>query len=117
MYNNNYASSATRPTFDWSMYEGTGSYENGTNSYYYQYLIDEDEKTYRLVKSFAVPYSSIVSNVELLDTSSNIVVSSGMDHSFGEYDTDGNLIREFHYTAEQFAYRVFKYPAPNLSSG
>ena len=39
----------------------------------------------------------------------NIVVSSGKDHSFGEYDEDGNLIRQFNYTSKKYAYRAFKY--------
>lgn len=107
MYNNNYASARTKPDFDWSNYKGTGTYEKGSNSMYYKYLIDENKKTYTLVKSFNVPYSSIVSNIQ--NVGDNIVTSSGRDNSFAEYDSDGNLIKQYNYTSKKYAYRVFKY--------
>ncbi len=106
-YNNNYQGARTRPDFDWKNYEGTGTYEEGDASYYYEYEVDENNKTYKLVKKFKVPYSSIVSNIQQLG--SNYVTSSGMSHCYDEYDHDGNLIREFSYTAKKYAYRVFKY--------
>ncbi len=106
-YNNNYQGARTRPNFDWKNYPGTGTYEEGENSYYYEYEIDERNGTYRLVKSFPVPYSSIVSNMQWV--SDNYVISSGMSHCYGEYDHEGTLIREFSYTAKKYAYRVFKY--------
>ena len=106
-YNNNYQGARTRPDFDWKNYEGAGTYEEGDASYYYEYEVDENNKTYKLVKKFKVPYSSIVSNIQQLG--SNYVTSSGMSHCYDEYDHDGNLIREFSYTAKKYAYRVFKY--------
>ncbi len=107
IFNNNYGGARTRPDFDWSNYPGVGTYEDGTHSMFYKYLVDENEKTYELVDSFDVPYSSIVSSIEYFGD--NIVVSSGKDHSFGEYDEDGNLIRQFNYTSKKYAYRAFKY--------
>ena len=44
----------------------------------------------------------------------NIVIGSGKDNSFKEYDNDGNLIRKFDYSAKKYAYRVFKYSYDNL---
>ena len=114
MFNNNYQGARTRPNFDWSNYPGTGTYEKGETSYFYQYKVNENDKTYELVKSFEIPYSSIVSDVEILDDGGNIVVGSGKDNSFGEYDKDGNLIREFNYNSKKYAYRVFKYEFNNL---
>ena len=73
-YNNNYQGARTRPHFDWKNYPGTGTYNEGEHSYYYEYEVDENEKTYRLVKKFEVPYSSIVSNIQKNDQ--NYVVSS-----------------------------------------
>ena len=113
MFNNNYGAANTRPDFKWTNYPGVGSYNKGDTSYFYEYLVNENDKSYELVKSFEVPYSSIVSSVELMDND-NIVVGSGKDNSFIEYDNDGNLIRRFDYKAKKYAYRVFKYTYDNL---
>ena len=113
MFNNNYGAATTRPDFEWSNYPGGGSYNEGETSYFYEYLVNENDKSYELVKSFKVPYSSIVSSVELMDNG-NIVIGSGKDNSFKEYDNDGNLIRKFDYSAKKYAYRVFKYSYDNL---
>lgn len=107
MFNNNYKGARTRPDFDWSAYVGAGTYSKGDNSYLYQYLVDEDNGTYELVKKVALPYSSIVSSTQYYKE--NLVTSSGMSHCFNEYDSEGNLIREYKYTAEKYAYRVLKY--------
>lgn len=107
MYNNNYQGARTRPNFNWENYVGTGTYQEGENSYYYKYLIDENKKTYELVEKIALPYSSIVSSVE--HVSNHYVTSSGMSHCFDEYDQEGLLIREFQYTSKKYAYRIFKY--------
>ena len=113
MFNNNYGAATTRPDFEWSNYPGVGSYNKGETSYFYEYLVNENDKSYELVKSFRVPYSSIVSSVELMDND-NIVIGSGKDNSFIEYDNEGNLIRRFDYSAKKYAYRVFKYSYDNL---
>ena len=63
--------------------------------------------TYTLVDSIVLPYSAIVSSIEYYD--GHIQTSSGKDLSFAEYDASGNLIREFEYEAEEYAYRVLKY--------
>ena len=114
MFNNNYQGARTRPNFDWANYPGTGTYNEGETSYFYQYLVNENYGTYELVKSFEIPYSSIVSDVQLLDDDGNIIVGSGKDNSFCEYDNDGNLIRQFNYNSKKYAYRVFKYDFNNL---
>lgn len=106
-YNNNYNGSSTRPDFNWEHYPGTGTYANGERSMYYQYLVDENAKTFTLVKEISLPYSSIVSSVQNVDNT--IVTSSGQSHCFEEFDYDGNLITRYNYTAEKYAYRVFKY--------
>ena len=108
MYNNNYTRSRTRPSQDWSSYEGAStSYDEGERSMYYLYEVNEEEGSYKLVKSFDLPYSSIVSSIQ--NVSDNYVTSSGKDHSFGEYNSDGILIKQFNYTSNKYAYRVFKY--------
>ena len=101
MFNNNYASSSAYTSFDWSLYPGTGDFESGTKSMYYKYLVDESKGTYKLVSSFTLPYSSIVSSVQHYH--GNITYSSGMDKSYGEYDSKGNLIGKFTYDADKYA--------------
>lgn len=110
MYNNNFAWAASRPQFDWSIYPGAGDFagKEGDKSYYYKYLVDENTKSYTLVNSFPVPYSSIVSSVEDM-SNGNYVTSSGMSNTFGEYDENGTLIRQYNYDSQKYSYRVFKY--------
>lgn len=108
MYNNNFTSSRTRQDIDWSIIDGAGTYTKGVSSYYYKYLVDENNNSYSLVKKIAIPYSSIVSSVQEFENG-NIITSSGMATCFNEYDQEGNLIQQFNYDAEKYAYRVFKY--------
>ena len=110
VYNNNYWANSTRDDYSPDLTGtdvGTDLY-SGTASYVYRYLVDEEERTYELVSSFAVPYSSIVSNASHIPQSANYVVNSGVATSFGEYDEQGVLIREFSYTCQLQGYRVFK---------
>lgn len=107
VFNNNYGKMSTRSDYDWSNIEGVGTYQKGTNSYLYKYLVNENEGTYTLIESIALPYSAIVSSIEYYD--GHLQTGSGRDCSFGEYDQDGQLIRQFNYEAEEYAYRVFKY--------
>ena len=111
MFNNNYGSIVTRPEFEWTNYPNVGEYEKGETSYFYMYKIDENDKTYELEDSLEIPYSSIVSSVQF--AGNNLIVGSGMDNSFGEYDEDGKLIKQFKYSAKKYAYRVFKYSFDN----
>ena len=110
LYNNNYWANSTRDGYspDLSGTDvGTDLY-SGTASYVYRYLVDEQARTFELVSSFAVPYSSIVSNAAHAPSSANFVANSGVANSFGEYDEQGVLIREFSYTCQLQGYRVFK---------
>lgn len=107
MFNNNFTNARTRQDLDWSAFIGAGTYTEGTASYYYQYLVDENSGTYTLVDQVALPYSSIVSSCEWYQD--HLISSSGKSNCFNEYDKEGNLIREYHYEAEKYAYRVFKY--------
>ncbi len=106
-YDNNFGSAKTLPDFDWSLYPGVGTYREGTASYFTKFLVDENKRTYKMVQQFEVPYSSVVSGVNYFGD--NITFSSGMDHTYGEYDKDGNMICTYTYQAERYAYRVIKY--------
>ena len=60
-----------------------------------------------MIQNFEVPYSSVVSGVNYFGD--NITFSSGMDHTYGEYDREGNMICTYTYEAQRYAYRVIKY--------
>ena len=51
--------------------------------------------------------SSIVSSIQ--DFGDNYVTSSGRSNCYAEYDNNGVLIKQFNYTSQKYAYRVFKY--------
>lgn len=111
MYNNNGAWSKSRPDIDWTQADNAGvgliSKDGSVNSYFYKYLVNETDGTYELMDSFAVPYSGIMSNTQAFDT--NYISYSACLHSFGEYDSKGNLIRSFNDGRTNFGYRVMKY--------
>lgn len=110
MYDNNYWALSTRSGYspDLTGTDVSTDLYNGTASYVYRYLVDENAGTYELVDSFAVPYSSIVSNVAHTPDSTNYVVNSGIANVYGEYDESGALIRQFAYECTLQGYRTFK---------
>ncbi|MBT2571291.1 aryl-sulfate sulfotransferase [Planococcus sp. ISL-110] len=109
MYNNNYWWYESRPDYDGAVIRGTSkTYEaNGQDrSKFTKYLVDENNRSYDRVQEFDVPYSSIVSSVQL--TGDSIVINSGMAKTLEEYSAEGNLLAQFNYEASTFSYRVFK---------
>lgn len=109
LYNNNYWSLNSRDfTLEVADSVGTDLYGTGDEtSQVYIYRIDENARTYALVSSFDVPYSSIVSNAS--PCGDNWVVNSGVAMVFGEYDSEGRLIRQYAYNCTMQNYRTFKY--------
>ena len=108
MCNNNFGTSESR-TYDWTAIDGIEtSVKGGETSYYYKYLVDENAGDYRLVQSFEVPFSAYVSSAQ--EYGETIIVDSGMAGVFGEYSSDGSLIREYRMElAKNYIYRVYKY--------
>ena len=111
LFNNNYLSINSRDLeLEADDSVGTGFYgSEGDASQVYIYRIDENRRTFSLEESFAVPYSSIVSNGSLCGEGGNWVVNSGVAMVFGEYDQSGALIREYAYECTMQNYRTFKY--------
>lgn len=108
MYNNNYAFSWTLPFYNWKIYfPRAGNFMEEKYSYYYKYLVDEKAGTYKLVQEIPLPYSRLVSGAQQYD--GHITFGSGFAHKYGEYDSEGNLIRMFDYKVEKYSYRVAKY--------
>ncbi len=111
MYNNNMAYSTTQPDYDWTQdgFANLTVTDAKEPSYYYNYKINENEKTVELVDSIAVPTSGIVSSAQTLPNG-NIVTDSGVLGIFSEYDSEGKLIRSYYcQPISRFLYRVFKY--------
>jgi len=109
MFNNNYWRMSTRPEYEGETLENSHTeeeYSEELNSYYYKYHINETEQTVELINQFAIPYSSIVSSAQLYNN--NIIINSGRAKTLGEYDTEGNIIREFNYNVDSWGYRIFK---------
>ncbi len=109
MYDNNYWSLSTRDDYEPELPDSVGTSltgGSGIHSYVTYYLVDSNAKTFSLAKQFPVTYSSIVSNAQSFD--GNYVVNSGVAHEFGEYDSEGNLIRAFSYDCMMNGYRVMK---------
>ncbi len=107
LFNNNMTYSGTRRDIDWSGYTLAQVPEDERSSYYYEYKINENDKTFELVDSFEVPYSGYVSSVQ--QVGDNQVICSGAQKLFGEYDSEGNLLRQYKSAKEQYIYRTFKY--------
>lgn len=110
MFDNNYWANSTRSGYEPALPDSVGralNEESDIVSHVYYYLVDENARTFTLTDSFDVPYSSVVSNVQLLE-GGNYVVNSGVPQVYGEYDADGNLIRQFQYHCLMNGYRVMK---------
>ena len=109
VYNNNYWSLNSRDfELDVADSVGVDLYGDGSEtSQVYVYRIDENGRSVSLADSFDVPYSSIVSNGSRCGD--NWVVNSGVAMVFGEYDQEGELIRQYEYECTMQNYRTFKY--------
>ena len=108
MFNNNIGISETRPDYDWA---AVGLTENtaakGEKSWYYEYLVDENSGTFKLVDYFEVPYSGYVSSAQ--NIGDHTLIDSGMAAVFTEYDENHEAITSYKMNAEKFIYRVYKY--------
>lgn len=115
LYNNNWWNAPTWPEFDGSQLEGVNLDQNNVTegnrgSMYYKLLVDDNAKTYTLVNSVELPYSSFVSNSFDLPNGNISFCSGAVTKTFGEYDSEGNVIIRFNLDPDAFvgAYRAMK---------
>ncbi len=102
LYNNNTGISNSYPDFDWSIIENVD-----TSSMYYKYLVDENNRTFSLVKKLEVDPSRYISSVQLYD--GHLVIDSGNNFTFAEFDSNDELIAKFKIEQEIWGlYRCFK---------
>ena len=116
LYNNNWGYSPTWPEFDWSTLPGVNLDQfkitkGNMESAWYQYLVNDKTKSYRLIDKVELPYSSFVSNAQKMSNGNIIFCSGAISQVFGEYDSSGNVIASFHLAPDSYvgAYRVMKY--------
>lgn len=108
-YNNNNAVCDTRG-YDYSSddsYSGTYSGTEGGESYYYKYLVDENERTFELIEQIPVTYSGYVSSVQ--QTGNNLLIDSGSAFTAVELDENNTPVQTLAGTGDTWWYRVFKY--------
>ena len=112
MFDNNVGvSNATTSDFDYSSVGLTNTMastaDDGAVSYYYKYLVDENEGTFELVYSIELPFSGYGSGA--WSYGDHVVSNSATQLGFNEYDADGELICNFTMDSASIIYRVFKY--------
>lgn len=108
LLNFNYGESKLRPDLDWSILEGVGTKDQpATNSYYYRYLVDENQNRYELIQSLEIPYNT--SSCMALPYGSNVVISIGADKEFREYNSKGEIMSKYFISDTNSSYQVFKY--------
>lgn len=108
-FNNNNALCSTRD-YDYSedaSYSGIYSGADGEESYYYKYLVDENNRTFQLISQIPSTYSGYVSSVQQLGT--NLLIDSGTAFTAVELDDKNQIIQTLIGTGETWWYRVFKY--------
>ena len=95
MFNNNFGNTPTRKDFN---YKDIGikntTLEEGDNSYYYVYKVNETNKTFELVKSIKVDYSPLSGSAKEVGNG-NTLITSGDKGIIYEYDPENNLIMEY----------------------
>lgn len=108
-YNNNNAVCSTRDYnySDDEAYSDTYSGSDGQESYYYKYLVDENNRTFELVSRIPVTYSGYVSSVQQLEN--NLLIDSGSAFTAVELDDNNQIIQTLVGTGDTWWYRVFKF--------
>lgn len=102
MYNNNTGVSSHYPDYNW------GEAKNiDTDSMYYKYLVDENTKSYSLVKKIVLLPSRYISSVQ--EYKNHIIADSGQSKTIYEFDSSDKLIAQYSLKETMWGlYRCFK---------
>ena len=75
---------------------------------YYEYLVDENEKTYSLVNEITLPPSRYISSVQKYK--GHIITDSGQSYTICEFDNNDELIAKYTLEEKMWGlYRTFKH--------
>ena len=108
LYNNNTGVSSHYPDYDWNEAK-----DINTDSMYYKYLVDENEKTYSLIKKIDLLPSRYISSVQ--EYKNHIIADSGQNYTIYEFDSKDELIAKFLIEEKMWGlYRCFKYDFNNF---
>lgn len=77
------------------------------NSFYYQYLVDEGQNRYDLIKKIELPYSS--SSCTAMPYGNKVVISLGFNKEFREYNAKGEIMSKYLINDTNSSYQIFKY--------
>lgn len=109
LFDNNYWRMNSRPDFTApvpaGMQDDEGTLED-PSSYHYTLRVDEKNRTYDLVQQIEIPYSPIVSSSQVYR--GHFITNSGTTNILGEYDQNGELIRQYAYDIPSWSYRIKK---------
>ena len=109
-YNNNTGVSSYYPYYEWVQPKAD---DNDTPSMYYKYLIDENEKSYSLVKEIVLPPSRYISSVQ--EYKKHIITDSGQSYTICEFDSNDELIAKYIVEEKMWGlYRTFKHDFNNF---
>lgn len=77
------------------------------SSYYYQYLVDETQNRYELLKTIELPY--ILDSCTAMPYGNNVVISIGANKEFREYNAKGEIMSKYFINDTNSSYQIFKY--------
>ncbi len=102
-FDNNTGVSSHYPYYDWNEAK-----DIDTDSFYYKYLIDENNKLYSLVKQIALLPSRYISSVQKYK--GHIISDSGQSQTIYEFDSNDELIAKYTVKEKMWGlYRCFKH--------
>lgn len=93
MFNNNYGDSKTVPSINYNSYGVGTKKKRAAHSYFYQYLFDETENLYKLIKTMELPFSTNYGSVQIYED--NIIAGSSEQKVFMEYTPDGKMLHTY----------------------
>ena len=112
LLNNNYVSKSNynknKDVYDKLKVENTDK-KTGTKSLYYKLKIDDKKKSYKLVDSFVLPYTS--TNGSFQKYSNNYIFNSSVNNTFIEYNKKFEIVNS--YKANFNINKVYKYSYKN----